>query len=98
MSHWLGFGGGAFYELCGRRMDHVRVSLVCLLVFEVITSREGGAFVLDDFLKYIVHNCLRVVGRRLLSHAQNVAAFLDVVLHIVVRTLVGQLSHLDFLS
>ena len=95
----LGFGGGASFDHL-RRMDHVRelLSLVCLLVFEVITSRERGAFVLDDFLKYIVHDSLRVVGRRLLSHAQNVAAFLDVVLHIVVRTLVGQLSHLDFLS
>ena len=79
-------------------MDHVRESLVDLLVFEVITSREGCAFVLDDFLKYILDDCLRVVGRRLLSDAQNVAAFLDVVLDVIIRTLVGKLSHLNFLS
>lgn len=102
LSHWLGLVGGC----CDASIDHIRgldhvrelLSLVCLLVFEVITSREGGAFVLDDFLKYIVHDCLRVVGRCLLGHAQNVAALLDVVFDVIVGTLVGQLSHLDFLA
>lgn len=27
-----------------------------------ITSREGGALVLDDFLKYIVQNSFRIIG------------------------------------
>lgn len=64
----------------------------------MLTSREGGAFVLDDFLKYIVHNCLRVVRVGLLSHAQNIAALLDVILDVIVAALVGELRHLDLLS
>ena len=64
----------------------------------MLTSREGGAFVLDDFLKYIVHNCFGVVGVGLLGHAQNVATLLDVILDVVVAALVSELSHLDLLS
>lgn len=56
------------------------------------TSRKGGTLVLDDLLKYIVEDFLRIVRvADLRSHAQDVSAFLDVVLHVVVRALVRQL-------
>ena len=97
MSQWLGFGGGNNLVDCWGVL--YRWSLVSLLLVVImLTSREGGAFVLDDFLKYIVHNCFGVVRVGLLGHAQNVATLLDVILDVVVAALVSELSHLDLLS
>ena len=61
-------------------------------------SRIRGAFVLDDFLKYIVEDGLRVVRIGLLSDAEDVAALLDVVLDVIVGALIGKLRHFDLLS
>ncbi len=53
-------------------------------------SRQGGALVLEDLLEDVAQDCLRVIGvRHMLAHTQDVAAFADVVLNIIVRTLVS---------
>jgi len=70
-----------------------------IVLVAVSTSREGGTLVLYDLLKYIVQDGLRVVGVAYLrAHAQDVAALLDVVLHVLVCALVRQLRHLYFLA
>ena len=83
----------AFTDFISCSISHVRSSVIT-----VSTSREGGTLVLDDFLKYIVQDLLRVVGvAHLRSHSQDVPALLNVVLYIVVSAFVGQLSHFYFL-
>lgn len=65
----------------------------------VLASRERRTLILDDFLKYIVEDCLRIVWVvDLLGHSQNVTALLYVVLHVVVNALICKLGHLDFLG
>ena len=55
-----------------------------------VGSRKVGALVLDDLLKYIMQNRLGVIWvLDVLSDAQNVAAFANVVFYIIVRALVG---------
>jgi len=59
-------------------------------------SREVGALVLDDLLKYIVEDGLGIIWVVDLSaDAENVATFSGVVLDIVVGALVRELRHLD---
>ena len=55
-----------------------------------VGSRKVGALVLDNLLKYIMQNRLGVIWiLDVLSDAQNVAAFANVVFYIIVRALVG---------
>ena len=55
-----------------------------------VGSRKVGALVLDDLLKYIMQNRLGVIWvLDVLSDAQNVAAFANVVFYVIVRALVG---------
>ena len=75
-----------------------RISNIRAHTFTISTSREGGALVFDDFLKYIMENSLRIVGvANLRTDTQYVAAFFDVVLYVVISTFVRKLSHFDFL-
>ena len=61
-------------------------------------SRGGGTLVLDDLLKYIMENSLRIVGvANFGADTQYVAAFFDVILYIIVSTFVCKLCHFNFL-
>lgn len=74
------------------------VSTTGLGVFIVVGtgSRKVGAPVLYDLLKYIVEDRFGVVRVfYVLRDAQDVAALPDVVLHVVVVALVGELGHFD---
>jgi hypothetical protein len=57
------------------------------------------AFVLDNFLKNIVENCLWVIGVvDVLTDSKNVTTLFNVVLEVVVIALVGELRHFNFFS
>ena len=63
-----------------------------------VGSGKVRALVLDDFLKYIMQDGLGVVGIfHVLRDSQDVTAFADVVLDIVIRALIRELGHFDFL-
>jgi hypothetical protein len=81
--------GGFALNLFSFRYSHSRANTVA------IASREGGALVLNDFLKYIVQDRLRIVRVvDLPTDTQYVAALFNVVLQLVVVALVCHLGHL----
>ena len=75
------------------------VSASCMRVGIVVGvgSRKVGALVLNDLLKYIVQDGLRVVWvLYVLGDTKDVAALADIVFYIFVGALVRELSHFDF--
>ena len=68
-------------------------------MFAVSASREGGALVFDNLLKYIVQNCfgvVRVIDLR--AYSQYVTALFDVVLDVIVTALICQLGHFNLFA
>ena len=67
-------------------------------LFTLCASRGGGTLVLDDFLKYIMEDGLRIVGVvNLWADTQYVTTLFDVVFNIIISALISELSHFDFL-
>ena len=73
-------------------LHHIFIAIVGLVREVAVISREGGALVIDDLLKYIVKNSLGVVWvLHVLSNSQDVSALSYVVVDVFVLTFVCEL-------
>lgn len=73
-------------------LHHIFIAVVGLVREITVVSREGGALVVYDLLKYIVKNSLGVVWvLNVLSNSQDVSALSYVVVDVFVLTLVSEL-------
>lgn len=80
-------------------LHHIFIAIVGLVREVAVISREGGALVIDDLLKYIVKNSLGVVWvLHVLSNSQDVSALSYVVVDVFVLTFVCELCQTNLFT